>query len=1015
MAKIKQKNPPFLEGIEEIQDALFAANTGLSRQFVAKNDKKIQISNAAVANVLQGYGYGLPGNNTNSISELSNIVQQTMTGNARRNKVDFINRNDEDVSGIRMISPMGNIDMSEHEIIASNAVLYQSFFSKTAEYRGVVELIPEVKRAIENIIRDIVNVSDLTNKAFNNVYVDKYNRSVSEEDKAADERKNKIIIREIVEKNHLEIKFKRWLYESAVSGVKPVAFIPYSYIFRQLQNTANSKLGFRIDDYQKKIQRGESFSFFNKNERKKSVEFYDINIEKSLFDCIRNTDRVKSGESAPQYEYNRIIEDILDDTSVEAYADIIEEDIVKSIESTTFRIENLKDIKAKRSFLGSESGNSEDENIDIFEKLNKTYKDKQEEIQKLSKEERIQKARQGLQEFVEYIDEHIKVAKKDSSTAVLAEKILREKDRYDALYDLGRDFKMPENLRKQGYEDPNVIKEDSIGVFDAKTSLGKECLIVPYTAESIIPININGEYLGFYCLEYEHIIGGAFKKRRKAGSFTDYVKSQGVGDDNMFIGGNLGLNGYGGIDPMENTLYSPLSLYNYNVSSYLNGGMDGNTDERRFDTMKTVILRVLSHRLHDPDLVDNKIFKDAVMHLLRSDILVKNKIQFTYIPPEYMAYITWKTDDDGVPVSILEGTLYDAYLHISSKTASGLIKLLKSGDKEKYEIDVGLNKNLGYSVDELQRVLSTRSVYSPSMFSNLATVIKIAGNYQRLIIPVVEGKKLYDVTQIERMNDLSPDDEFTNQRLQSILSKIYYNNGMFSELDNVDFAKQLSTRNLEYSNCIKEGQFNYNPFGTKILRLLTLYSSLPTYNSIVEDIKQNLEKNKINNHDTDNQNNLLQEDIKEDIDNEDKIDIACIELVLSMPAYLQMLSITDTIDTAKAMANSLAEAYGNSGGNGVDDAVLIIFKLKMIKKFTTNIDWSSVDKAMEEAKAEAKGQAADQVKTNTIDEHIQNPQNSQTDIAAEIPEDVSGGDDIGNMNDMGENMGEGDDMELDGF
>jgi hypothetical protein len=277
---------------------------------------------------------------------------------------------------------------------------------------------------------------------------------------------------------------------------------------------------------------------------------------------------------------------------------------------------------------------------------------------------------------------------------------------------------------------------------------------------------------------------------------------------------------------------------------------------------------------------------------------------------------------------------------------------------------------------------------------------------------VVKGNKLYDVTQIERMNDLSPDDEFTNQRLQAILSKIYYNNGMFSELDNVDFAKQLSTRNLEYSNCIKEGQFNYNPFGTKILRILANYSNLPTYNSIVDDIKQTIEKNQIKKQDGDLQQEILEDNIKDDIDRENSIDLACIELKLNMPSYLQMLTVTDTIDTAKTMANSLAEAYGTSGGNQIDESTIDIFKLTMIKKFTTNIDWVSVDEAMDQAKAEAKAKAALKVKTNTIDEHIQNPQNSQTDIAAEVPEEAGGGD----MGDMGgEDMSGGSDMNLSEF
>jgi hypothetical protein len=124
-----------------------------------------------------------------------------------------------------------------------------------------------------------------------------------------------------------------------------------------------------------------------------------------------------------------------------------------------------------------------------------------------------------------------------------------------------------------------------------------------------------------------------------------------------------------------------------------------------------------------------------------------------------------------------------------------------------------------------------------------------------------------------------------------------------------------------------------------------------------------------------------------------------------------MLTVTDTIDTAKTMANSVAEAYGLSGGNNIDESTAEIFKLKLIKKFTTNIDWPSMDTMMDEAKAESKAKAADKVKTNTIDEHIQNPQDSQTDIAAEVPEDVSGG----SGEDLGGDMGGASPMDIGGF
>jgi hypothetical protein len=234
--------------------------------------------------------------------------------------------------------------------------------------------------------------------------------------------------------------------------------------------------------------------------------------------------------------------------------------------------------------------------------------------------------------------------------------------------------------------------------------------------------------------------------------------------------------------------------------------------------------------------------------------------------------------------------------------------------------------------------------------------------------------------------------------LQRVLAIIFHNNGLFQELENVDFAKQLYTKNLEYSSCIKEAQFNYNPFGTKILRVLTIHSNLQTYNSIAEDLKQIFNNKK-------KLGKILAKDIREDLDHKDDIDIACIELELSMPAYLQMLNITDSIDTAKTMANSIAEAYGLAGGNTIDEATASSFKLKLIKKFIKNIDWTFIDDSYSEAIAESKPIAAEKVKTNTIDEHIQNPQDSQTNIADEVPEDASeeGG---GGEESMGEGGGE---------
>jgi len=250
----------------------------------------------------------------------------------------------------------------------------------------------------------------------------------------------------------------------------------------------------------------------------------------------------------------------------------------------------------------------------------------------------------------------------------------------------------------------------------------------------------------------------------------------------------------------------------------------------------------------------------------------------------------------------------------------------------------------------MQRCLSTRSIYSSNMFGSLSSVIKNAGAYQRLIIPVVNGNKLYDVTQIERLNDISPDDDFTGKMLQSILSKIYVNAGMMSEMDSVDFAKQLSMRNLEYRNNIIDTQHNYEKFYTKSLKILTRYSQLESYNSKSEAFNKS----------------------DEIVSKVSSIDISRIHVELSIPTMLSMTNITEMLDSAKNVANSIAEVYNLQDGSEIETARNTLFKRKIIEKYANIVEWSEIEEILESATKEAGNIVNNNKKIAKIDEQLQN-------------------------------------------
>jgi len=669
--------------VQKLQDAIFASNYGLPRDFIKKNSDTIYKANKAVNDVLIGYGLNNVTSNSNSLQELNYLVSSSIR--FKRNLDDYKNMDNGDldpVTGMKTITPIGNIDSNEREIVENAAQMYQSFLNVTAEYRGVVNIIPEIDRAIKNIVRDVLSVSELSGKVFNKVYDDDDAvGGMNEEAKKATKICNDLILKEIIEKNELEEKFKRWTYESVVCGAKPVAFIPYDYIIRQLNNlnTKEQNLNIDVNKFRQSVASGESFPICESDTQNK--KFYETSVESSFSEMI-DINKIDGGDVETKAE--EAFDKLFDDDICDAYANFCDENVPKGYESIINRIAEVRDSNVRNYQISGSRSTEANEQLELLESTQKSYKTKQEELKELSKDEKRKLAKKGLKQLARFIDENIDVVKSGASSAFIANKVMRQKDRYSSFYNLGENYYMAEGIKNKFNKDENnknTSGGSTMDDFDNQSMLGKECLIVPYSPESVVPINVNGEYMGFYCMEYEHSTGPTWKHRKRSGSFTDYVLQQGYGNDSNFLGGNAPMVAYGGADPLENNLYSPLALYNYSVNQYLYGGMD--QQDQRFDIMKTVVLRVLAHRLRDPDLADNKVFKDAVMHMLRNDVLVRRKVQFTFIPPEYMCYMTYQVDDDGIPKSILDGTLFFAYMYISSVVSSAMIKMLKSSDKEK--------------------------------------------------------------------------------------------------------------------------------------------------------------------------------------------------------------------------------------------------------------------------------------------------------------------------------------------
>jgi hypothetical protein len=144
-------------------------------------------------------------------------------------------------------------------------------------------------------------------------------------------------------------------------------------------------------------------------------------------------------------------------------------------------------------------------------------------------------------------------------------------------------------------------------------------------------------------------------------------------------------------------------------------------------------------------------------------------------------------------------------------------------------------------------------------------------------------------------------------------------------------------------------------------------------------------------------------DNKSDLDNKFSIDVSKIKVELSIPTMLSMSNITEVVDAAKQVANSITEVYNLQDGNNMETMRNALFKKRIIQKYANIVEWETIEQLLDDATREAAKEVSKMNKLSKIDENIQNL-DSESDDDTVYGEDTGGGGD-----DMGMGMDEGGD------
>ena len=141
-------------------------------------------------------------------------------------------------------------------------------------------------------------------------------------------------------------------------------------------------------------------------------------------------------------------------------------------------------------------------------------------------------------------------------------------------------------------------------------------------------------------------------------------------------------------------------------------------------------------------------------------------------PATNVVYFAHDIDDKGMPHSIFDGSLLQIYMYLAGIVSMTMDIVKKSSDKEKLEVNMGMSHQVGMSLMEIQKQLSTRNIHVRSFFDNIGSVLRNVSTYARYTIPVVDGEKLYEVSNTDQPGGSPIDTDFIEKRLSSILSAL---------------------------------------------------------------------------------------------------------------------------------------------------------------------------------------------------------------------------------------------------
>jgi hypothetical protein len=434
----------------------------------------------------------------------------------------------------------------------------------------------------------------------------------------------------------------------------------------------------------------------------------------------------------------------------------------------------------------------------------------------------------------------------------------------------GTKNKLDKTIDEDELEFPNDIdKTSKDGLISSDLKSTKinvpGCVVKKLKRENIIPLYIEDICMGYYYIELEN------------NSFYDYKN---INDPSL-------------------TMKSP-------TRNFINGGLE--------DPKKDNLIRYISGQMSryiDTNFINanQDLRKEIYMILKHNEIFnidqCSNQIKVTFIPPEDIVHIKFKTDPHTHRgISDLDKALLPAKLYSCLYITNSIASMTRGQDKRVYYVKQNIETNISRTLLNVIEQIKKNN-FGIRQIENINNILNITGRFNDYVIPV--GPSGDSPIQFEVMQGQNID---IKTELMNILEELAVNSTdvpleLIQARQSLDYAVQLNMTNSKFLRKVFKRQSIIENFYSRIITRI--------YNCEYEE------------------NETL-------------------EMSLPAPAFLMMTNTNQLIDNTVQYINSITdiEMVGES------DAVKVIFKKKMLRHhLPSHININLIDTLKSQSRIEA--------------------------------------------------------------